>query len=183
MKRAILFVHGGGGGAYEADATLADNLRHALGGDHDVRYPEMPDEEAPDYQVWRAIILHWARHAGQGAIVVGHSIGASVVIKLLTDADAPTNLGGAFLIAAPFWHDHEIWTWDDVALATDATARYPANVALYFYQGEADQTVPLSHLAMYEQAFPQARTRRLLNRDHQLNGDLGEIARDIENLC
>lgn len=45
MKRQLLFVHGGGEGAYEEDRKMAASLREALGGGYGVHCPKMPDEE------------------------------------------------------------------------------------------------------------------------------------------
>lgn len=49
MRKRVLFVHGGGKGAYEEDRKLAASLRHSLGADYDVRRPKMPDEDSPEY--------------------------------------------------------------------------------------------------------------------------------------
>src|SRR5919112_1396706 len=48
MKRQLLFVHGGGEGAYEEDRKMAASLRDALGG-YKVQSPKMPDEDSPQY--------------------------------------------------------------------------------------------------------------------------------------
>jgi len=50
IKRDVLFVHGGGEGAHEADEKLAASLRGALGGGYDVRSPKMPDEGSPEVE-------------------------------------------------------------------------------------------------------------------------------------
>jgi hypothetical protein len=56
MGNPVLFVHGGGEGAYEEDAKLAASLRDRLGAGHVVRYPEMPNEADADYEVWKNVI-------------------------------------------------------------------------------------------------------------------------------
>jgi predicted alpha/beta hydrolase family esterase len=182
MTKQVLFIHGGGGGAYEADAALAESLRANLGAAYAVRYPEMPDDAEPDYQTWKRIIFDQARDMGEGVILVGHSIGASVLIKALTEPEPKPPIAAVFLVTAPFWHDHEIWHWDDVALSADAADHYPHGAPLFLYYGEADETVPLEHAAMYANALPQAHVRRLPGRDHQLNEDMKEVARDIASL-
>lgn len=111
MTKHVLFIQGGGGEAYEADAKLAQSLRAHLGDGYDVRYPQMPNEEEPDYQTWKRIILDHVRDMGEGAVLVGHSIGASVLIKALTEPEPKPPTAGAFLIASPFWHDHKVWHW------------------------------------------------------------------------
>ncbi len=42
MQKIVLFIRGGGQGAYEADALLAESLQEELGSTYDVRYPTMP---------------------------------------------------------------------------------------------------------------------------------------------
>jgi uncharacterized protein len=182
MAKPVLFVHGGGDGAYDADATLAESLRTELGPDYALRYPAMPNEAEPDYQTWKRVILREALDMGERAILVGHSIGASVLIRILADQDPKPPIAGVFLAAAPFWHDHEIWRWDEAALPADASDHYPRGVPLFLYHGEDDETVPVSHLDMYAKALPHAVIRRLPGRNHQLNDDMTEIARDIQHL-
>jgi hypothetical protein len=47
MRKGVLFIHGGGEGAYEEDRKLATSLQDALGTAYDVRCPKMPDEDRP----------------------------------------------------------------------------------------------------------------------------------------
>ena len=54
-KTKILFIQGGGEGAYEIDKKLADSLGDALEKTHDVVYPQMPNENDPDYELWGAM--------------------------------------------------------------------------------------------------------------------------------
>lgn len=183
MTRQVLFIHGGGEGAHKEDATLAASLRGKLGPAFEVRYPAMPDERDPDYKVWQRIIMDEAADMGEGAILVGHSIGASVLIKVLAGRGPMQPITGVFLIAGPFWHDHDFWHWDEVALPKDAGDHYPRDVPLYLYHGEEDEVVPVSHLEMYMKVFPQAVVQRLRGRNHQLNDDMTEVARDIMSLA
>lgn len=181
MTKQVLFVHGGGDGAYAADVKLAEDLRRKLGPGYQLRFPQMPNEEEPDYQTWKRVILDKASDMGEGAILVGHSIGASVLIKMLTEPGPKPSIAGVFLAATPFWHDHEFWRWDEVALSADAGEHYPRDVPLFLYHGEED-AVPVAHVEMYAKALPMAVVRRLPGRDHQLNEDMTEVARDIEAL-
>ena len=142
----------------------------------------MPNEADPDYQSWKRSILRGVQEMGEGAILVGHSIGASVLIRMLADRVPRPSIAGVFLIAGPFWHDHEFWRWDEVALPDDAADHYPRDVPLFLYHGDKDEVVPVSHLDMYAKALPDAVVRRLPGRNHQLNGDMTEVARDIASL-
>lgn len=182
MAGQVLFVQGGGDGAYEDDAKLVASLRGRLGADYVVRYPKMPNEADPDYESWKNAIAGELAAMGGGAVLIGHSIGASVVIRAVVDGSFEQSLAGVFLLAAPFWHDHEFWCWREVELPGSAAERIPNDVPVFLYHGRRDESVPPSHVEMYAQALPRATVRRLEGRDHQLNDDLTEVAQDILRL-
>lgn len=182
MARQVLFIHGGGEGAHKEDAALAESLRRNLGPSYHIRYPAMPNEADPDYETWKRIILREAQDMGEDAVLVGHSIGASVLIRIFADRGPAPSIAGLFLIAGPFWHDHEFWRWDEVALSEEVAALYPRDVPLFLYHGDEDEVVPVSHLDMYAKALPQAVVRRLSGRNHQLNDDMIDVAGDIARL-
>ena len=179
MLKPVLFIQGGSKGAYDADAKLVANLRTNLGANYEVRYPRMPNEDEPDYHAWKRRIIEELAALGDGTVLVGHSIGASVVAKVLTEKTLPDSIRGVFLISTPFWYDHDFWHWDEVKLTEDASSRMPKHVPLFFYHGRVDESVPFDHMKMYASALPQAILRPLDNRDHQLNEDLSEVAQDI----
>jgi pimeloyl-ACP methyl ester carboxylesterase len=56
------------------------------------------------------------------------------------------------------------------------------DVPLFLYHGDKDEVVPVSHLDIYAKALPDAVVRRLPGRNHQLDGDMTEVARDIASL-
>jgi uncharacterized protein len=182
MTTHVLFIQGAGDGAHDEDARLAASLRARLGPGYEVRYPAMPDEEDADYRIWQSVILQEIEEIGVGAMLVGHSVGASVLIKMFTTPGPKPPLAAMFLVAGPFWHDHEFWRWDEATLCKDAAANFPRGAALFIYHGESDEVVPLSHFDMYLDALPQATARRLPGRNHQLNDDMYEVARDIDHL-
>jgi predicted alpha/beta hydrolase family esterase len=114
-------------------------------------------------------------------MLVGHSVGAAIVLGVLAERSPATALGGIFLVAAPFVGDGG-WPSEDVHLTSELGERLPRGVPVHFFQGLADDTVPAEHVELYARAVPQARVHRLPGRDHQLNDDLSEVARAIVTL-
>jgi predicted alpha/beta hydrolase family esterase len=103
MKKQILFVQGGGGGAHdEWDNRLVDGLRRELGPGYEIRYPRMPYEAEPRYAAWKAALVQEIAALDDGAMLIGHSIGGTILINALAEASPNRKLGGVFLIAAPF---------------------------------------------------------------------------------
>src|SRR5215210_7530751 len=79
LKRRVLFVHGGGEGAHEADEKLAARLRDALGGGYHVRSPKMPNEGSPEVEAWNDRISEELAATDGEVVLVGHSVGAFVL--------------------------------------------------------------------------------------------------------
>jgi len=184
MTRQVLFIQGGGAGAFDEDAKLAANLGEKLGPGYEVRYPRMPNENEPDYAPWKQVILAEIEAMGDGAILVGHSLGASLLIKIVCDEKLPHKPAGIFLAAAPFWcDDPQGWKWQEVELSKDAGTRLPTDVPVFLYHGRDDEIAPFAHVELYAAALPQAKVRRLERRNHQLNGDLAEVASDIQRVA
>jgi predicted alpha/beta hydrolase family esterase len=181
MIRNVLFVQGGGEGTHDAwDDKLVASLRKALGSDYSVHYPRMPDEDRPDAAAWKKEIARALSKLGDGAILVGHSVGGAIVVDHLADGEPDARPAAVFLIAAPFIGDGG-WPSGELRPTREAAAKLPAALPLYCYQGDADDTVPPSHLGMFAKALPRAMVRRLGGRDHQLNDDLTEVAHDIKH--
>lgn len=180
MIRQVLFLHGAGAGAHAEDARLADNLREALGPGYRVRYPALPNEADPDVAVWGDVIAAELVDMGEGALLVGHSAGAAALAAFLAGRGAGPDLAGLFLISAPFCGDGG-WEIEAFATPPDLGRRLP-DAPVFLYHGGADQVVPAAHLDLYARAIPQARVRRLDGRDHQLDEDMTEVARDVLSL-
>ncbi len=182
MTTKVLFIQGGGEAAHDWDARLATSLQEKLGRGYSVSFPKMPNEADPNYLAWQRQIREELEALGDGAVLVGHSIGASMVIKMLAGGAIAQKLAGVFLVAAPFMHHQDGWQWKEAELPANAADGLPKGTPLYLYHGREDEEVPFSHLALYVKAFPQTTARVLDGRNHQMNDDLTEVADDIRNL-
>jgi predicted alpha/beta hydrolase family esterase len=182
MTRQILFVQGGGKGTHdEWDDKLVDSLARALGARYEVRYPRMPNEADPNCASWMAALIEQIPALDDGAILVGHSIGGTILIAALAEQKPQRKLGAVFLIAAPYV-GQDGWPSDDIAQMTGLGLRLPKGLPIYLYHGDADESVPFSHLGFYATAIPRAVVRPLKGRNHQLNDNMSEVARDIKEL-
>lgn len=182
MKRQLLFVQGGGKGVHdEWDDKLVESLRRELGQDYEIQYPRMPNEDDPRYAAWKTTLERVLAGLRDDAILVGHSVGGTILVKVLSEQSAARKFGSIFLIATPFVGDGG-WPSDDLQFPSDLGARLPADVPIHFYHGLADDVAPPSHMELYARLVPQARVHHLPGRDHQLNDDLKEVAAAISAL-
>jgi serine hydrolase len=180
--KQVVFIQGGGEGAFDADQILAESLRTSLGPDYHVHYPAMPGEADPNDEIWRRQIRFELEQVGGDALLVGHSVGAYIVLRFsLTDRDRRT-LSGIFLIATPFVGEGG-WHVNGMALPEDFADMLPADVPVFLYHARDDQIVPVTHLGLYRQKIPWAFIREFESGGHQLNNDLSAVAADIKRIA
>jgi predicted alpha/beta hydrolase family esterase len=180
--RQILFVQGGGEGVHDQwDNQLVDSLRSELGPAYDIRYPVMPNEADPKYAAWKPALQQELAARQAGSIVIGHSVGGTMLIHALAESTPRPDMGAICLIAAPFIGPGG-WQSDEIEARPDLDERLPGDVPIFFYHGLDDDSVPPAHVELYAKAIPRAKVRRLAGRDHQLHNQLTEIAADIRRL-
>jgi predicted alpha/beta hydrolase family esterase len=181
MHKHVLFIQGGGGDEdYEADSKLVASLRDTLGDAYTVHYPRMRDESSPDFgrikQIGEEISL-----INDEIILAGHSLGASMLLKYLSESEVTQKIAGIFLISTPYWSGHEDWQ-QGLKLHENFADTLPKNVPIFLYQTRDDEVVPFDHLSFYARKLPAAIVREIENGGHQLNNDLSLVAKDIKSL-
>jgi len=181
MTTNVLFIQGAGRGAHEEDRSIADELQRALGEGFRLQFPRMPGEDDPKLDTWKRAIALEAQH-GRADIVVAHSAGAAMLADLLAegrgDVDLP-RVRAVFLLAPPYVGEEG---WDFTGFNLDAQRDRPRelDLALSFYFGDDDETVPADHAALYRKVFPGAAFTRLSDCDHQFSEHVAHVARDVE---
>lgn len=174
--RQVLFVQGAGAGTHDAwDHRLVASLRDGLGDGWEVRYPRMPDEDDASRAGWEPAIRAELAALDDGAVVVGHSVGGTLLVAALAEHPPERRLGMIVLLAAPFVGAGG-WPSDELALPADLGTRLPRGVPVHVVHGGADDTAPPAHADVWARAVPQAVVHMLDGRDHQLDDDLTEVA-------
>ncbi len=174
--RQVLFIQGAGAGVHdEWDVRLADDLCRALGPGAEVRYPRMPGEDDPSAAAWGPVIRRELAALDDGAAVVGHSAGGTLLLHTLAEGPPTRAPGAIVVISAPFVGEGG-WPGEEFMLPADLGSRLPTGVPVHVFHGLEDEVIPASHAGLYATAIPQARVHLLPRRDHQLNDDLAEVA-------
>lgn len=180
-KPVILFIQGGGEGAYKEDEKLVLFLQDTLKETYDINYPKIPDENDPEYEAYKAKIDEELKKIHNKVVLVGHSLGGCCLLKYLSEKKIDNNIAGIFFIAAPFWGDGG-WQYEGFTLENNFASKLPTAFPIFFYHGTNDEIVPFSHLALYAKKLPHAIIRKIAGRGHQLNNDLSEVVEDIKSL-
>jgi predicted alpha/beta hydrolase family esterase len=176
-KWQVLFIQGAGEGAYAADQNLADNLQAQLGDAYTLHYPPMPDEDSPSYGAWKDAMQRSTNELAGERIFVGHSFGASLLLKALAEGAlvAPAAL---FLLATPYWKEQD-WDVSEYELPENFTDNLPVDLPIFFYHNHDDEIVPFAHMTRYAKELPRATVRAFPSGGHQFNNDLSAVACDI----
>jgi len=112
--------------------------------------------------------------------VVGHSFGASVLLKYLAETVRRPPLAGLFLVATPFWGPE----FPEFALPPDLGVRLRDLSPIYLYHSRDDAEIPVEHLERYRRALTRATVRVLEGRGHEFNqAQFPELAADIRGLA
>ena len=179
MKKPVLFIHGAGEGAFEEDGLLVASLQKALGLAYEVHYPKMPEDDSATYADWKTRIERELATLHNEVILVGHSVGSSVLLKYLSEQKGDKPIHSVFLLATPYWGADDFWEWEEARLPDDVATKLVNIPRIFLYHSRDDNTVPFAHLELYAAKLPQAIIREFDGRGHQFGNDLSEVAEDI----
>jgi hypothetical protein len=138
----------------------------------------MPRPADPQYWTWACrideLLLRMRR-----PILVGHSFGASVLLKYLSETIRRPAFAGVFLLATPFWGTD----FPEFVLAPDFGVRLRDVSPLYLYHSRDDREAPFQHLERYSRVLPHAIVRGLDGRGHEFDqAQFPELAADIRRI-
>ena len=177
----VLFAHSGGGqgGVGQGSFDFVAYLKNELGSQCEMLYPIIDDPEAPTYQMWKNLFTEEFKKAKRPTILIGHSLGASMLLKFISE-EKPNVLGSAlYLVATPLWGKNG-WDVDEFVLKDDFENQLKQLNKIFLYQCKDDTIVPFKHLDFYKKAMPDATVRVLKGTDHAFANGLPELVDDIK---
>jgi predicted alpha/beta hydrolase family esterase len=181
MRKHILFIQGAGNMHKPlGSGKLIAYLKEELGSDYEVLAPDMPDPDHPRYLAWRNQIEHELDKLATNCLLIGHSLGGSMLLKYLAEGSYQKPIAGMFLIAVPYWGKQD---WElEYAVPEDFASHLPPIRQLFLYHSRSDEDIPFSSLQRYQEQLPQATVRVLDGKEHSFTGGLPLLAQDIKNL-
>jgi predicted alpha/beta hydrolase family esterase len=176
MSNDVFVFHGAG------EPRLRDGrvywepmLEGDLGAGFRIRAPRMPEPDDPRYEPWANRIAELVATTDR-PLLVGHSFGASTLLKFLARATPRPAVRGVFLVATPFWGDD----FADFALEPADFDRLQDLSPLFLYRSRDDDVVGEDQLTKYTRALPHANIRVLDGRGHEFDQpSFPELATDI----
>ena len=183
MKKEILFIHSAGPQGYqEGSDFLLSYLRTSLGSGYELLSPRMPNPENPHFKAWKAKVEKvLASIKDDSVILVGHSLGGSVLLKFLSESSFKKSISGLFLIAPPYWGSAN-WEVDEYMLRKDFSLKLSQVPEVFLYHSSDDEVVPIRHMCYYAEELPHAKIRALNSTGHLFSKGLPELVDDIRSL-
>ena len=181
-KKEVIFIHSAGPqGHHEGSDYLVTYLRSALSKQYEILSPKMPDPENPSYKTWKKKLKKELTATKGEMILIGHSLGGSVLLKYLTEEKLTRPIAGLFLIGTVYW-GAEDWNVEEYVLRENFSSKLPGIPSVYLYHSKDDEVVPVTHLRYYAAELPTAKVREIESRGHLFGRGLPELVEDITSL-
>lgn len=183
MKKQVLFIHSAGTQDFhQGSSNLLAYLKDSLGDEYNLLYPKMHNPENPEYKLWKVQLEKEFSALDGEAFLIGHSLGASVLLKYLSEKIINCTISGLFMIAAPYWGKDDDWQANAYILPEDFTTKLPQISHIFLYHSHHDEVVPAKHLEYYKQKLPKAHIHILDDNEHYFNNGLPKLIDDIKGL-
>jgi predicted alpha/beta hydrolase family esterase len=178
--KKILFAHssGGQGSPGEGSYDLVSYLKKELSGENEIHYPIIDDPDAPTYKMWKKLLSTEFKTINQPVILVGHSLGGSMLLKYLSEERPQITILALFLVSTPLWGKNG-WDVEDFVLQENFESELRHINKVFLYHCKEDAIVPFEHLNFYKRAFPNSTVRVLNGTDHAFADGLPELVDDI----
>jgi uncharacterized protein len=181
--KTILFAHSAGSqaGPGEGSFDLVQWLRRELGAGWEIRFPVVSDPEAPDAPKWESLLKREFARCPDGVILLGHSLGGSMLLKHLSSHRVPVRLAALISVSAPWWGP-EGWGMEEFALPGDFPSRLPEIPEIHFFHAQRDPVVAFEHLALYQKALPGIKAHPIPRKDHAFAKGLPDLVKVLRQL-
>jgi uncharacterized protein len=175
MGKAVLFIHSAGPqGPGEDSSGLAAYLKDSLKG-FEVRNPSMPTPENPQYEEWKAVLKEELSRMPEDAVLIGHSIGGSALLKYFLEEEVESRYKKLITIGSPFWGIDNEWIKADFTLTKDRAAWNTALPPIILVHSIGDKVVPHFHMERYKEVLPEAHIREIAGEDHLFQEGFKEL--------
>ena len=190
MKKLLIHIHGGESfdtydeyltylSSKELDPTVTKDIRwrqqyqEFLGDDWQVFLPQMPSPQNSKYHEWKIWFDKYIPFLQDGAVLVGHSLGANFLAKYLTENTVPFKISQLHLVAGCYgWHG-------GFKLGDALSNIEPQCDNVFIYHSQDDEVVRYSSAEKYKKALPKADLVTFTDRGHFLQPEFPELVKNI----
>lgn len=176
MPKQILFAHSAGAQTKPGEGSydFVDCLRKSLNNEYEIQYPVIDDPEAPSYAMWQSMLRQELANRSEAVVLIGHSLGGSMLLKFLSEEAVATPIKALFLVAIPFW-GKDGWDVKEFALRHNFQHFLPDIPAIHLFHCKDDPIVDSNHMALYKKTIPNAVEHEMSGNDHAFAKGFNDI--------
>ncbi len=152
-----------------SEPSWRDTYAETLGDEWYVIKVRMPSSLNAKYEEWALWFEKYLPYIHDGAVLVGHSLGANFLAKYLAEHTLPFSVGQLHLVAGCFGYVAGFALPDSLERVTQQCP------SIVLYHSHDDTIVPIADLEKYRAALPSAEVVVLDNRGHFLSGAFPEL--------
>ena len=138
--------------AFAKAAAAIAHLQEQLGKGYHIISPGMP--ENLDCTLWKAQIASGIEALDEELLLIGHSLGGSVLLKYL-GRRLQANRLWTVLGRGPYWGKDDDWQNEEYTLPNSFAAKLPHISKLILYHSRHDPVVPFAHAQHYAKQLPK----------------------------
>ncbi|WP_161662288.1 alpha/beta hydrolase [Pedobacter sp. V48] len=182
MDYTILLIQGAGEVTSAQEQIIVAALKSKLGDGFTIIYPPMPDADTPTYLAWESVLTTNLEYLSEKVILLGHSLGASIILKHFSREPVPEKVIGMILFGVPYWKDQH-WDVSEYAIEDEFLGNLNKLDPIYFYHSLADEVIPDDQFRAYQKLIPKAHWRVFSGMDHSYHAAIPEMVKDIQELA
>jgi len=165
----------------EGSARLLNFLKTRLSSSFQIIAPPMPKPDEPNYESWKQALREIMKIMDDDMILIGHSLGGSVLLKFLSEEPVYNSINVLYLIAVPFWGLGD-WEVHEFTLKHEFVKQLPVVRSIVIYQSKDDQIVSVDHAEKYASMLPGAECHILNGHGHVFWDGLPELVSHLNQL-
>ncbi len=166
---------------YRFHSDWKARLQETLGTEYDVLAPRMPNASDAQYAEWALLFKKILPLLDDNLILVGHSLGASFLVRYLSEEQVSKRIRATFIVAGAYSTDMEDMTSEFAAPSSLALFEQQSG-HVFLYHSKDDPVVPFSELQKYQAALPNATARVFEDRQHFNQETFPELIADIRSI-
>ena len=169
---------------FKRKADWKTTLQDAVGSGYEILLPQMPNKWNARYAEWKIWFEKLIPFLDDGVVMVGHSLGASFLVRYLAENRFPKRIAATCLISGVYGHGSgtEGMT-EEFAAPSSLALLAEQGGTIFLYHSTDDPIVSVSELAKYQADLPDAITRVFNDRGHFFGQDtFPELIADIKSL-
>lgn len=198
-KTQIIFIHGGN--SFDTDAEFYEYLRNCefnlnepqrirwrdtlaknVSETHEYQFIQMPNAMNADYVAWSVWFEKVIPFLRDEAILIGHSLGGSFLLRCLSEKVLPKTIAQLHLVA-PGVDEVDCPGMGNFSTDLNSWSGFKTSIKnIYIWHSNDDELVPIHHSERLAQKLPSAHFTRFTDRGHFIQESFPELETVIKSV-